>query len=35
MEQAVTFEFIIKTIAVILIITAIGIVLINKKSKEK
>jgi len=35
MEQAVTLNFIFETIAVILIMTAVGIVLVNKKSKEK
>ncbi len=35
MEQAVTSSLIFQTIAVILIMTAIGIILVNKKTKEK
>ena len=33
-EQEVTLTFIFETIAVILVVTAIGIVYVNKKAKE-
>ncbi len=35
MEQAVTSNLIFETIAVILILTAASIILVNKRSKEK